>query len=76
MSTPKPAAPDRRPSIAARAAGLAFLPLALVPFLAGLGTLIRDSNRPGSGCFEYCAADSGGGRIAVVLGSIGIWSRF
>ena len=64
--------PDRRPSVAARAAGLAFLPLALVPFVAGLGTVLRDPNRPGSGCFEYCAADSDGGQIALVLGTIGI----
>jgi hypothetical protein len=63
---------DRRPSVAARAAGLAFLALALVPFVAGLGTVLRDPNRPGSGCFEYCAADSDGGRIALALGAIGI----
>jgi len=64
---------DPRPSRLARAAGLAFLPLPLVPFLAGLGTLLRDPTRPGSGCFEYCAADRDGGRIALVLGVIGIW---
>jgi hypothetical protein len=72
MSTPG-AARDPRPSRWARAAGLAFLPLPLVPFLAGLGTLLRDPTRPGSGCFEYCAADRDGGRIALVLGVIGIW---
>jgi hypothetical protein len=34
--------------------------------------MVRDPNRPGSGCFEYCAADGDGGRIALVLGAIGI----
>jgi hypothetical protein len=72
MTTPEPAARDPYPSWPRRAAALALLPLSLVPFLAGLGTVLRDPNRPGSGCFEYCKADSDGGRIALFLGTLGI----
>ena len=64
---------DRRPSPVARAAGLAFLPLPMVPFLVGLGTVIDDPNRPGSGCFEYCGLDRDFGRLALGLGVVGIW---
>jgi hypothetical protein len=64
---------DRRGSSAARAAGLAFLPLPLVPFVVGLASVIDDPNRPGSGCFEYCEFDRNLGRLALGLGVVGIW---
>ena len=60
-------------SPAARAAGLAFLPLPLVLFVVGLGAVFDDPTRPGSGCFEYCSFDRDMGRLALGLGILGIW---
>jgi hypothetical protein len=72
-AAPDRATHDRRGSPAARAAGLAFLPLPLVPFVVGLASVINDPNRPGSGCFEYCEFGRNLGRLTFGLGVVGIW---
>jgi hypothetical protein len=61
-----------RGSWPARAAGIAFLPLPLLPFLYGLAFVI-DQSPPDPGCFEYCSLDRDLSRIPLVLGALGIW---
>lgn len=58
-------------SLAARVAGLLFLPFPLALFITSLGAQFVDRSA-GSGCIDYCDLDRDFGRIGLVIGTIGI----
>jgi hypothetical protein len=62
----------RRGSVAARAAGLAFVPLPLIPLVYALATLL-DNTPPDPSCFEYCDLGRDFAWFPLVLGLIGVW---
>ena len=74
MTTTRQDATDRhrRGSIAARAAGIAFAPLPLIPFSYAVAALL-DTRPPDPGCVESCDHGRDFAWYPLVLGVIGVW---